>query len=120
MSVGKFDSFLQLLSRIVLSVQEYRDVELSRRLRGSSFEKCFSEVGLWKSPRRVRKIPTLPLTCYDSSEGAQALFFLLQADRPAPSGTGAVLETLPPIPIQEHSTKQVQYWVFCENQGVFS
>lgn len=34
MSVGKFDSFLQLLSRIVLSVQEYRDVELSRRLRG--------------------------------------------------------------------------------------
>lgn len=34
MSVGKFDSFLQLLSRIVLSMQEYRDVELSGRLRG--------------------------------------------------------------------------------------
>lgn len=48
MSVNKFDSFLWLLSRIVLSVQEYRDVEQKSErvlhLKNASLRWAFGEV----------------------------------------------------------------------------
>lgn len=95
------------------SVQERRDAALSRGPRGPLPEECFRVADLWERPWREWKFPALLLPCYNGNEGA----LLFHAELPAPSATGAAQETLPPIPIQEHKTREARYWVLCENQA---